>query len=69
MSSNTATIEQQVLELPDIQKLRLVDRILADLDQPDPEIDAVLAKEASLRWQAYRNGQAKTISYAEVLGK
>ena len=32
------TIAQEIRELPDVEKLRLVDAILTDLDKPDPEI-------------------------------
>jgi hypothetical protein len=43
-------------ELSDIEKLRLVDVILKDLDKPDPEIDRVWAVEARKRWAEYKAG-------------
>lgn len=55
--------------LPDIEKLRLVDAILADLDKPDPEIDRVWAEEARRRWTAYKAGQSSTVSYETVMAK
>jgi hypothetical protein len=46
-----------------------VDRILVELDRPDPEIDRVWADEARARWQAYRASRAGSVSYAEVMDK
>lgn len=39
----------KIAQLPDIEKLRLVDATLIDLDKPDPEIDRVWAKEVRKR--------------------
>jgi len=39
---------------PDLEKLRLVDAILSDLEKPDPEIDGIWAEEAKKRWAAYK---------------
>ena len=36
----------EIRALPDVEKLRLVDAILTDLDKPDPEIDRIWADEA-----------------------
>lgn len=55
--------------LPDADKLRLVDTILADMDRPDPEIDRVWAEEARKRWAAYKAGQAPTVPYETVMAK
>jgi len=41
-------------------KLRLAESLLADLDIPDPEIDAIWRDEAQKRWQA-SNSQFKTL--------
>jgi len=50
-----------------MEKLQLVDAILADLDKPDPEIDRVWAEEARKRWAAYKAGRIATVSYQEVM--
>jgi putative addiction module component (TIGR02574 family) len=55
--------------LPDIEKLRLVDAILNDLDKSDPEIDRVWAVEARKRWAAYTAGRVPTVSYESVMAK
>lgn len=69
MSSTADKLEQQIKALADIEKLRLVDAILADLDKPDPEIDRIWAEEARKRWDAYKAGRLQTISYEEVMSK
>jgi len=41
MAKNVDEITEEIRKLPDVEKLRLVDTILSDLDKPDPEIDQV----------------------------
>ncbi|MEI6169054.1 MAG: addiction module protein [bacterium] len=62
-------IANQIQVLSDIQKMSLVDRILIQLDRPDPSIDSAWAQEARQRWNAYKSGQAETVSYNEVMAK
>lgn len=62
-------IQQKIDELTDIEKLLIVDYILADFDKPDPEIDKLWAKEAVRRQKAMRSGKMKTYSYDDVMGK
>lgn len=54
---------QQISQLPALEKLRLAELLLADLDTPNPEIDDIWAKEAQNRWQAYKDGKLKTDSF------
>jgi hypothetical protein len=44
-------------------------RLPADLDTPNPEIDAIWREEAQKRWQAYKAGELKTVSYETVMKK
>lgn len=47
-------IMEKVGELPDLEKLRVVDEILNQLDKkPDPELDRIWADEARRRWEGY----------------
>jgi putative addiction module component (TIGR02574 family) len=62
-------LAEEIHELSDIDKLRLVDVILTDLDKPDPEIDRVWAVEARKRWAAYKAGRVPTASYESVMAK
>ena len=69
MSTNADKLVSEIRDLPDSEKLRLVDAILSDLDKPDPEIDRVWANEARKRWAAYKEGRIPTVSYEEVISK
>jgi putative addiction module component (TIGR02574 family) len=69
MSTTTDELVSAMHDLPDVEKLRLVDAILTDLDKPDPEIDRIWADEARKRWAAYKAGRLPTVSYEEVMAK
>jgi putative addiction module component len=56
MSTLADKLASEIRDLPDVEKLRLVDAILTDLDKPDPEIDRIWADEARKRWAAYKAG-------------
>jgi hypothetical protein len=58
------TLTQEVVE-----KLTLVDELLAQLDRPDPEIDRIWADEARKRWNAYRERKIGSVPYADVMAK
>ncbi len=59
----------QINQLPSLEKLHLAEILLADLDVPNPEIDAVWGTEAQERWQAYKNGGQETVNYEAVMQK
>jgi len=67
--ATTDKLVSEIKALPDVEKLRLVDAILTDLENPDPEIDQIWAEEARKRWAAYKAGRLSTISYEEVLAR
>ena len=69
MSTTADKLVSEIRDLPDVEKLRLVDAILTDLDKPDPEIDRIWADEARKRWAAYKAGRIPTVSYEEVMAK
>ena len=69
MAKRVDKIAAEIHDLPDVEKLRLVDAILADLDKPDPEIDRVWAEEARKRWAAYKAGRVPTVTYETVMAK
>ena len=69
MAKSLDKLAKEIHELPDIEKLQLVDTILTDLDKPDAEIDRVWAEEARKRWAAYKAGKVPTISYESVMAK
>jgi putative addiction module component (TIGR02574 family) len=69
MAATVEKLQQEIGLLDDVDKLRLVDAILADLDKPDPEIDQIWADEARRRWAAYKAGSIRTVSYEQVMSK
>ena len=69
MAKNLDKLTEEIRELSDIEKLRLVDSILSDLDKPDPEIDRVWAEEGRKRWAVYKAGKVPALSYELVMAK
>lgn len=69
MAKTVDQLSAEIQDLPDAQKLQLVDAILANLDRPDPEIDRVWAEEARKRWIAYKEGRIASVSYEDVMTK
>ena len=57
----------RIRSLDDLEKLRLVDEILTQLDRPDQELDRVWAEEARKRWNAYKAGKIETVNYEEIM--
>jgi putative addiction module component (TIGR02574 family) len=60
---------QQAHQLPALEKLRLAELLLSDLDLPDAACDKAWAAEAQSRWQAYQAGKLATVSYDVVMEK
>jgi putative addiction module component (TIGR02574 family) len=69
MKTTPEKLSAEIKSLSDVEKLRLVDTILADLDKPDPEIDHIWADEARKRWTAYKAGRIPSVSYQDVMNK
>jgi len=69
MTKTAEKLASEIQSFPDVEKLRLVDAILTDLDKPDPEMDRIWADEARKRWAAYKAGRISTVSYQEVMDK
>ena len=59
----------QTKELAPLDKARLVDMILSDLDKPDPVIEKIWIKEVNSRRLNLKAGRTKAISYRQVMGK
>jgi len=69
MTTKAEKLASEIQDLSNVEKLRLVDEILSDLDKPDPEIDRIWAEEARKRWTAYKAGHIPSVSYQEVMEK
>jgi len=69
MTDATKTLSVQARKLSPSERLELVDDILASIDEPDPNIDRLWAKEAEDRLAAYHRGEIKAIPLEQVLAK
>lgn len=69
MNNSAKQIIAQALELPAADRAEIADHLLSSLDQPDPTIDALWAKEVEARISAYERGEIKALSIQEVFGK
>lgn len=59
----------QIEKLPPRERVRIVDIVMRDVIRPDADIDKVWAQEALRRWDAYKKGEVKPVSYEEVMSK
>jgi len=55
--------------LSPLDKARLIDKLISDLDKSDLEINELWAKEAEERIDAYEQGKIKVISLKKLLQK
>lgn len=69
MTEATRTLSVEARKLSPAERIDLVDDILASLDEPDPNIDQLWAREAEERLAAYRRGEIRAIPLEEVLAK
>jgi len=69
MIDKVNSVINQALELTFADRADIVEKLLISLDNPDPSIDAVWAKEADARIEAYERGELETVSAEEVFRK
>ena len=69
MNLTAETLSAQVVQLPPEDRLVLVERILDSLDEPDASMDALWAKEANDRLDAYRRGEIRALALSDVIAK
>jgi len=69
MTDAAKNLSIQARKLSAGERLELVDDLLSSLDEVDPRLDGLWAKEAEDRLAAYRRGEIKAVSLQEVLAK
>jgi len=69
MNTATKAIVDQAANLSPNEKIELIDALLATVDKPDAEIDALWAAEAANRLAAYQRGEIQALDLNEVLAK
>lgn len=69
MNTATQAIVEQAAKLSANEKIELIDALLATVDKPDAEIDAMWALEAEHRLSAYQKGEIQALDLNQVLAK
>lgn len=69
MSTLCQNVIDQASQLSALEKLEIVDALLASVDKPDIEIDTMWASEAEGRLAAYRRGDIRALELNEVLAR
>jgi hypothetical protein len=69
MTSAAAKLLEQANRLPAQEKLQLIDQLIADLDLPDPAVEALWAEEAQRRSNAVKTGELAVKPLGDVLKK
>lgn len=67
MSESAKTLSEHARALPPAERLQLVDEILGSLDEIDPAIDRLWAREAEDRLAAWRRGEIREVPLDDVL--
>jgi len=63
----TETLEKEALSLKSKEKIHLVELLLESLDKPDMGIQDTWIQESEKRYDAFKAGKVKAISYDEVI--
>ena len=70
MTVQTQQVLEKAIHLPPVERAELVEQILSSFDRPSrEEIDALWAKEAEDRIDAYDQGKIKAIPASQVFEK
>ncbi|MCK9397075.1 MAG: addiction module protein [Methylobacter sp.] len=66
---NQKQLFDQALSLPLADRAALAEQLLASLDQPDPQMDKLIAIEAERRIDAYDNGEMRSTPADQVFSR
>ena len=69
MANSASMILDKALELSAAERANVAEKLLCSLDNPDSKIDALWAKEADSRVEAYKKGKIEAIPAGEVFAK
>lgn len=69
MNNVNQAIMEQASKLSAIEKVELIQALLASVDKPDPAIDSLWEKESESRLAAYKCGDIHSLSLNQVLEK
>lgn len=66
MTEAAKALAESALALDPVERMQLVDLLLASLDRPDPAVEAVWVAEAESRLQLYDEGRLPGTSWEEI---
>jgi putative addiction module component (TIGR02574 family) len=69
MNAKAKALGEQARELSPQDRIALVEDVLDSLDQADPNIDRLWAKEAGERLAAYRRGEIAARDLSDIVAK
>lgn len=69
MNAKAKALGEQARELSPQDRIALVEDVLDSLDQADPAIDQLWAKEAGERLAAYRRGEIRARDLSDIIAK
>lgn len=69
MTAISNSFIKQALDLNPGDRIKLVEQLLESLDKPDAEIDALWAREADVRIEAFERGEIEAVSAEQVFQK
>ena len=59
-------LEHNLLKLPPIKRIHLIESLIASLNKPDPAIERAWGKESDRRLKEYKNGTVKATDWEIV---
>lgn len=69
MAATAEEMLREALRLTSLERAALIEGLMASLDRPDPEIDALWLEEAEGRMAAYRTGELPAFDADEVFAE
>ncbi len=60
------SIEHNILKLPPLKRLHLIESLIASLDKPDASIERAWATESDRRLAAYKKGDLKGVPLENI---
>ena len=66
---DSKSIIQNALNLSPAEKLLIIETLSKSLSEPDKDIEKYWQEEVEKRFNAYKEGKIKSISYNEIKGK
>ena len=69
MTDSADTILEQALELSEIERAIVAEKLLFSIENPKLNIEDIWAKEADARVDAYHKGDIESISAEEVFAR